>query len=163
MAMIKLEETIVGAGGVASVTWNNINQTGKDLVLIGKLRSTDTNTEVNVHFNNDPLITYGTYYFQAFRAAESSSNAALSKLAHAAESTLAAENFASWHAIVPNYAETTGHAIMSDYGSAQGTYATIGNATQVAPLITDPIEAITIYPVTGFAEGTKLSLYMTKD
>jgi hypothetical protein len=163
MALIKLGEVTVGAAGAASVTFDQINQTGEDLYLFGKLRSSDTNTEVNVYFNNDPLITYGTYYFQAFRTAESSSNAALSKLAHAAESTLAAEHFASWHAIVPNYAGTTGQGIMSDYGSAQGVYSTIGNATQVAPFITDPMESITIYPVTGFAEGTKLSLYMTKD
>ena len=165
MAMIKLEEVEVGAGGAASITFDNINQTGQDLVLFGKLRSTDGNTSVNLICNPDETPSYNTYFLQSFRATETSGRtiSVPGKAAHSTESTAPAENFGAWQATLVNYVSDTVY-LLSDYGSAEGSYATIGNAAQLHTNYTSPgVEKITIYPVTGFAEGTKLSLYMTKE
>lgn len=162
MAMIKLKEVTVGSGGAASITFNNINQTGDDLVIFGKLRSTDSNTSVYVILNPTESAYYVNYVLQSFRAAESSARNVNTpgKDAHATDSSMNSANFGSWHAIIPNYTEA-GVTMLSDYGSAEGVYGTIGSASNVHST-TNPVDEITIYPITSFAEGTKISLYMTK-
>ena len=162
---VLLEKITVGAAGAASITFNNIPQTGyTDLKIVYSARGLAASTDrgMFVQFNGDTTSSY-TYKFLRGDGSSAGSGGSTTTFLYwgnfpAASST--ANTFGNGEFYIPNYTSSNYKSVSSD--SVSENNATAGWDTFVAGLWskTNAITSILLYPESGnFAQYSTFSLY----
>jgi hypothetical protein len=156
MATYKLLDSYtVGAGGVASVTFSNVNQTYTDLIIKGSFRSdnaTANNAGAFIRFNGDSSANaYPALWISGNgSAASSSSNSTATFMPLNGYGGLdtagnTANTFSSFNYTIPNYTNSNYKPLSSDWvGEDNSTSANAGFDAGIWNN-TAPITSITIY------------------
>ena len=163
--MVLLEKITVGAAGAASVTFNNIPQTGyTDLKIVYSARGLASATDrgMFVQFNGDTTSSY-TYKFLRGDGSSAGSGGTTTTFLYwgnfpAASAT--ANTFGNGEFYIPNYTSSNYKSVSSD--SVSENNATAGWDTLAAGLWskTNAITSMLLYPESGnFAQYSTFSLY----
>ena len=164
---MQLIQTInVGAGGVATIDFQNIPSTFNDLVLKCSLRNETDNTGLTFTFNNNTSNVYTSRRIEGSGTAtssSSSSNAANMALAgRIVPSSYTSSTFNSWELYIPNYTNNKNKSITID--SVTENNASASTQTLVAGVWSlSPAEAINRITLTAeggdIAENSTATLY----
>ncbi len=159
----------VGAGGVATVTFNNIPQTFTDLQVVISARTTAavTATDIFAFFNND---TGGANVYSGTRlygtgssvASDRQSNTNVMRWGDAIGTSSTSNTFASTSVYVPNYTTSTFKQVIIN--SVDENNATAANSFLSAmlyfPSSPTGITKILLGPLSGsFAQHTTVTVY----
>lgn len=166
MAMSLVSTVTVGAGGASSISWVNIPQTGKDLLLVVSGRTTSSNTynPIVANINNDGTLKYT---FIQLYGTGSSTASNLGGLFGGAITELPGANatsntFGSLRVYYANYTSsatkgysvdgvTENNATAAFQGILGGNYTGTGAISSLY---------LYVYDTTNFAQHTTASLYI---
>jgi hypothetical protein len=163
MAMTLVSTVTVGSGGIASIEFTSIPQTGTDLLVVFSLRSEVSANNTTLSLNG----TSGTNYNRIALAGDGSAattasgtNSSLMLVSQGA-STNTANTFSSGEIYIPNYATAQSKELFNRNGyETNGT--TSGLRFQIMRRVT--AEAITSLTITGnsgdIAQNSTASLYI---
>ena len=98
----KLAEVTVGAGGVATITFNNIPQNYNDLVLKVSLRSSNDTMGFNLNINGSSS-SFTAKWIEGTGAAVSSYNSNNNMGGYANRNSTTASTFSSFEVYLPEY------------------------------------------------------------
>lgn len=162
LVMTPIYTQTVGAGGAASVTFNNIPQVYTDLKVVASIRSTGINGTLLVQFNND---TTNSNYSMTYMWGNGSSTTSLRYSApyfiNSNRSDSTTSVFNNGEIYIPNYTSNNFKQLITDsVNENNGTYA---EAWLLAGLwrSTSAISSIKFSQAvdTGFAQHSTFSLY----
>ena len=155
--MVLLEKITVGAAGAASVTFNNIPQTGyTDLKIVASARSTTTTGSVTIGFNGVTTNLSGRY-IQGVGTGTPTSSTYTTQIANMSISSDTTSTFGNFELYIPNYTSANYKSFSVD--SVTENNATTAYANLVAGLWSSTA-AITSVALTGaFAQFSTFSLY----
>lgn len=168
IAMQPIYTQTVGAGGVASITFNNIPQYFTDLQLVTSSRmSGNTSGNYGIRFNADSTNSYSWTYLQGNGASAASGrlgSASLTELVagqiNGTETT--ANTFASSNIYIPNYTGSNYKQVISDAVREDNSSTGIGIMDSSLWLKTAAISSLTIRPYGGngtFAQYSTFTIY----
>jgi len=152
----------VNPGGVNSVTFSSIPQTGADLILMVTGRSGDSTTSpFYVEFNG---VTTGYTYltFKTTGSTEQSSSGTTGYIGNLVPSTYTIGTFCNTQTLIPAYTGSLGKTWSSD--SVQENNATASDVLSIAgnSTLTAAITSLRVFAggTTVFHSATIISLYM---
>lgn len=167
-AMVPIFTQTVGAGGAASITFNNIPSNYTDLRLVASTRGLDAGaSEPWLRFNGDSANNYSmtrVYANGSTSFSDRASNTSVIVAMEAPSTGYTANTFSNAEVCIPNYTSSTFKQIISDAVAEN-------NATSTAMAIfaglwrnASSINSITIGPNgTGFAQHSTFTLYGIKN
>ena len=155
----------VGAGGAASITFNNIPQGFTDLQLVASIRGTENllRSGARIQFNNDSSAIYSETMAFGDGASASSARASsgTSIVWHYTTDSLATSNtFSNNNSLIPNYTGAQFKSVLID--SVTESNAATGIITVLNAGLyrsTNPITMLRISANTSFAANSTFTLY----
>jgi hypothetical protein len=162
MAMTLVSTVTVGSGGAASITLDNIPQTGKDLLILTSLRGTTQNI-VRINFNGTSGSTNWTGI--ALRGStgvdSTTGDANFSRELNASGTTANTFGSGSWY--VTNYTSSTNKSVSND-AVAEDNANSFDAMKAISAMLwsqTAAITSVTLTPFGGnFAQHSTASLYI---
>lgn len=163
-----IEDTTVGAGGVASVTFSSIPQTYSHLYVVGSARSTynNVNGSVLLQFNGDTGSNYwqSLVYYNASTVSAYNSMNTFGYVGFCTALTSAANAFSPFYAFIMDYTNTATYKSWQGGAVATGTQS---GSTGAYPgwaggswQNTAAITSVTVLPsATGWAQYSRFTLY----
>jgi hypothetical protein len=142
---------VVGAGGAASIDFSSIPSTYTDLVLVGSLRSSNSNNYGDVFFTFNGATTNRTArYLEGSGSAAASGTQTTMGAGSGQGNSATANTFGNFQLYIPNYAGSTNKSSSAD-GVGENN-ATQAYATLTANLWsqTTAINQISILPLSTF-------------
>jgi hypothetical protein len=164
MAYDLVSSVVVGSGGASTISFNNIPQTGKDIILQCSLRVSDGNEAGFVRFNNSSATTYA----HRFISANNSTPAVqVYNTTHFFlywnDSSRTAGIFGSAEFSLLNYSSSTRFKSMSynaiTENNGTGKYQALGGGVFSS---TTPVTSVQLIPQSSatFIENSTVSLYI---
>jgi hypothetical protein len=166
MGLYLLSSTTVPAGGVSTISFSNIDQTGSDLWVIGLTRSTTTDENVVLYLNGNT--TSGNYvagWLDGRGTTESSGATVFNNIVRQTQSVARANDFAAWQITMHDYAGNQQKRVWSSWGGHRSTTAALqfsGTSSTQLTANTNAITSFELRPTVGFAEGSQIYLYMVR-
>ena len=167
MGLFLLSSVTVPAGGVSTVTFSNIDQTGTDLWVIGSTKSTTTDENVVMYLNgNTTSANYVSGWIEARGASETGGVTNFNNIVRQTRSSGRVDDFGAFQITIHDYASSRQKHVNSFWGghdsnTAASNFAGISSIRTLSGLTT-PITSFELRPTVGFAEGSQIYLYMIR-
>jgi hypothetical protein len=163
---IQIATVTVGAGGAASIDFSSIPSTYTDLLLVGSVRSSNSNNYGDVFFTfNGATTNRSARYLEGSGSAAASGTQTTMGAGSGQGNSATASTFGNFQLYIPNYAGSTNKSSSAD-GVGENN-ATQAYATLTANLwsSTAAINQITILPLStfNFVQYSTASLYGIKN
>lgn len=160
MAMSLISTTTVGSGGSASISFSNIPQTGKHLVLLCSLRLSDNSLNVNLAVNgstaNSEYLSLAGGTGSVFSEAVSGPQVAFSSINSDTTSC-----FGSLELNITNYVDPRVKGISADWTTMTNSSSTYLGIHASRRDNTNPITSVAIQTASGtFVQNSTVSLYI---
>lgn len=161
----------VGAGGAASVTFNNIPQSYKDLVIVGSTRTTNASAlgYIGVRLNGDSGTNYSYVMLDAYTSAYTFATAAPGfncVFGGTNGNSTVASSFGDIRITIPDYTKGAFKAIQLDSTTADNTATAVMDQIAGQWRSTAPVTSITLADTlspANFAQYSSFTLYGVTD